>query len=422
MEFDGTSLISPGCVRPDGGGGTVSPDPSSCCATVVSEIDGEASRWEATKMPPPTTTYGVKYIGSKNRLIDGLLGTVSGLERDEGAPRTLIDVFSGTTRVAQAFRGAGWTVSSCDLAWATEDYAALFLETRASEVGALRALAGELDALVVREDVPKGWLERTYSDAPASAPGGSAVRVWQRHTSRKADAVRERIETWRVGGRVSEVMARRLVGLLILALDVVDNTVGVQQAYLKKWCRRSFNELSLVGRVPPDDWPCWSGPSGTHRRGDALSVPFSPAHVAYVDPPYTAHSYATYYHIWDSVSMWDKPDVALKTNRRTDRVAGHPDRDVSMVSEWNSRRTVLDAFRRLIERLPVRWVVISYSDDALVPISEIVSMAEGLDVCSGCRVEKVEHARNVMATIGKGADAENRTTVTENVIIIERVV
>jgi adenine-specific DNA-methyltransferase len=376
-------------------------------------------------MPPPTKTSGVKYIGSKNKLIDGLLQTISGLAPSDTEGRTLIDVFSGTTRVAQAFRGIGWTVSTCDLAWATQDYAALFLQTTMGELGTLRVLATELDAMVppaASSGRTKGWLECTYCDAPPSAPGGSVVRVWQRHNSRKADAVRDRIDAWLGAGRISPLMARRLVALLILALDAVDNTVGVQQAYLKQWCRRSFNELSLVARLPPDDWPGWSGPCATHHCGDALTVVFAPAHVAYVDPPYTTHSYATYYHIWDSLSRWDKPDVVLKTNRRVDRVAAHPDRDLGMVSPWNSRRTALDAFRRLVVRLPVRWVVISYSSDALVSIPDIVSMVNALVVCRGCRVEKVEHTRNVMATIGNGADAGNRTTVTEHVVIIEKVV
>ena len=207
----------------------------------------------------------------------------------------------------------------------------------------------------------------------------------------------------------------------ILALDAVDNTVGVQQAYLKQWCARSFNTIELSTRIPSDDWSGWDGPMATHIPGNALAVPFPNAHVAYVDPPYTSHSYATYYHIWDSISRWDKPNVMLKTNRRADRVAVHDDRDLTMVSPWNSRRNALNAFTDLVRRLPTHWVVISYSSDAIVPIKELTTAIENMDICHSIRIIPLDHSRNVMANIGNGGDADNRSTVTEYLVVVEKV-
>jgi adenine-specific DNA-methyltransferase len=368
-------------------------------------------------MPAPETA-GVKYIGSKNKLIDAILGTITPLAPTP-EQHALIDVFTGTTRVAQAFRAKGWQVTTCDLAWASHDYAALFLQTTRHDLPELRALAAELDALIPPHHTP-GWIESNYSDAPAAAAGGATVRVWQAHNARKADAIRDTIAEWVAAGRVKPVMARALTALLILALDSVDNTVGVQQAYLKQWCTRSFNTMNLSTHIPADDWAGWDGPPAQHLQGDALAVPFADAHVAYVDPPYTGHSYATYYHIWDSISRWDKPGVLLKTNRRADRVAAHDGRDLTMVSPWNARRGALDAFVRLVRRLPTRWVVISYSSDAIVPIKSLTAEIEKLDVCGSCRVHGIDHARNVMANIGNGADADNRSRVTEYIIVVEK--
>lgn len=368
---------------------------------------------------PPTLpkTFGAKYIGSKNKLTADLLRTIIPLAPD-ATQHTLLDVFTGTTRVAQAFRANGWRVTTSDLAWASQDYAALFLQTTQDDLPSLRALAHELDTL---EPGPEqsGWLETTYSNA-AAPDGGSTIRVWQPHNAKKADLVRDTIADWLTTDRISVTMSRRLTALVILALDTVDNTVGVQQAYLKDWCTRSFNTLNLNSRIPPDDWPGWTGPPAAHVCGDALKIRFPLAHVAYIDPPYTTHSYATYYHIWDSIARWDKPTVLLKTNRRADRVAASADRDFSMVSTWNQRRHVVGAFCALISRLPVKWIVISYSSDALVPIVDIVTAAIAMDACVSCRVESVDHKRNVMANIGNGADSDNRSTVTEHLIVIEK--
>ena len=60
-------------------------------------------------------------------------------------------------------------------------------------------------------------------------------------------------------------------------------------------------------------------PIGEHYTGDALTIDYPPAALAYLDPPYSPHEYSTYYHIWDSIVRWDKPEVDMATNRRVDR-------------------------------------------------------------------------------------------------------
>jgi hypothetical protein len=110
----------------------------------------------------------------------------------------------------------------------------------------------------------------------------------------------------------------------------------------------------------------------------------------------------------------------LKTNRRADRVAVHDDRDLTMVSPWNSRRNALNAFTDLVRRLPTHWVVISYSSDAIVPIKELTTAIENMDICHSLRIIPLDHSRNVMANIGNGADADNRSTVTEYLVVVEK--
>ena len=366
----------------------------------------------------PTPTFGVKYIGSKNKLLDHILKLIESVVDDTPHP-SIIDVFTGTTRVAQSFRAAGWRTTTCDLAWAARDYAALFLQTTPADLPKLRELAKTLDDLPVDPDAT-GWLESKYSDAPPAIDGGSPVRVWQPHNAQKADTIRDQIDVWKVSARITQLMAQRLTTLLILALDSVDNTVGVQQAYLKQWCTRSHNTFNLASRIPPDDWAGWAGPTGHHICGDALTAKFPRVDVAYMDPPYTTHSYATYYHIWDSISEWDKPEVMLKTNRRVDRVASHEARDLAMISPWNGRRAALAAFERMIRHLPADKIVISYSSDAIIPLKALLNTIEKMDVCKGLSVHSVDHTRNVMALIGNGADAANRSTVTEHLIVVRK--
>jgi len=321
-----------------------------------------------------------------------------------GSPKTLLDVFTGTTRVGQAFRAAGWRVTTSDLSWASEAYAAAFIERTPASGARIPQFIQTLAALEPAADAAPGWLERTYCDVIAA--DGGIVRMWKPTNGRKADAIRDQIQAWAAAVTISRHEEMILVAALIFALDRVDSSVGVQQAYLKSWAARASNPLVL------EDLPCAAGPAGNHIVGDALTISYPAATVAYLDPPYSAHSYATYYHIWDSITRWDKPAVGLKTNRRIDRVSGADAFDAAMVSPWNSKKTALKAFLDLVGRLPVSWVVISYNDESLIPLETLIEALKKGWGEAAVTVKLIPYKRNIMCQIGnataEGAKTENR--------------
>ena len=319
------------------------------------------------------------------------------------APKTILDVFTGTTRVAQAFRSQGWHVTTSDLSWASEAYAHAFVQRTAESGLRIGTLLQELMAL----EPQSGWITSKYCDVVAA--DGGIVKMWKPENGRRADAIRDRIWLWESTGHCTRHEAMILVTCLLFALDKVDSSVGVQQAYLKTWAARASNPLELK------DLPFYDGPVGTHIVGDALVNPYPAATVAYLDPPYSAHSYATYYHIWDSIVRWDKPAVGLKTNRRIDRISNSVEEDESMKSAWNSKRTALEAFLMLVSRLPVKYVVISYNDESLVPLENLVGALE--HAYTTVIVKKIPYKRNIMAQIGNAAAADEHKTENNEVLL-----
>ena len=221
--------------------------------------------------------------------------------------------------------------------------------------------------------------------------------------------MRDQIQMWLQAGECTQHEAMILIACLIFALDKVDSSVGVQQAYLKTWAARASKPVELV------DLPFPTGPAGEHTVGNALTLPYQPATVAYIDPPYSAHSYSTYYHIWDSITRWDKPAVGLKTNRRIDRVSSAAEYDESMSSAWNSKRTALASFLALIERLPARFVLVSYNDESLVPLDTLVASIR--QKYASVVVKKIPYKRNIMAQIGNAAAADEHKTANNEVLI-----
>lgn len=363
-----------------------------------------------TTLPPPLTpTYGVKYIGSKASLVDEIRSFVD-QRLPPGAPKTLLDIFTGTTRVAQAFRAHGWTVTASDLSWASEAYAHAFLLRTPADTPAIQRLLPLLQAAAPREDRPAGWIERTYCDV--SGAEGGIVRMWKPANGRKADLIRDLIQRHEAAKAITHHEAMILIAILLFALDKVDSSVGVQQAYLKNWAARANNPLELTD-IP---FPA-SGPPGAYLQGDALTLSYPPATVAYLDPPYSPHSYATYYHIWDSITRWDKPAVGLKTNRRMDRVSGSDTYDTSMSSPWNSKKTALPAFLALVARLPVQYVVISYNDESLVPLETLETALKAAYGAAAVEKKLIPYKRNIMSQIGNAAEKEEQKTENHEVLI-----
>jgi adenine-specific DNA-methyltransferase len=372
-------------------------------------------------------TKGVRYLGSKNKLIPLITEVIESLDLEE---KTLIDVFTGTTRVAQAFKSLGYTVTTSDLSWASEAYS----HAMVCNNGDMSHLQPYIDKLNALAPSP-GWITNNYCDANITFKSTKPVyeenddgkkkkvgtkeveedvliQVWKRHNGAKADAIRDKIEEY----NLSHTDKMALVASLIFTLDKVDNTCGLQQAYLKGWKSPRVDtpiELKLL--------PSFPGPTGTHISGDALKIEYPKAEVAYLDPPYTPADYSTYYHIWDSIARWDKPEVSLKTNRRLDRVKKKKEtHDKEMISPWYSKKTAYDATLKLVDRLPVKYVVFSYSDEGLITFDQMREMGARY---KSFTIHEKEHSRHLMSRMGAGGkdakNAEKKKNI-EYIIVIEK--
>ncbi|WP_377321750.1 DNA adenine methylase [Pimelobacter simplex] len=327
----------------------------------------------------------IKYLGSKRTLVPvlGEMAVATGA-------RTAIDLFTGTTRVAQEFKRRGIEVTAADLASYSAVLSDCFVATDAGAVdlAALDAELARLDAVEGRS----GYVTETFCER---------ARFFQPKNGRRIDAIRDAIERDHPEGSPLRPV---LLTSLMLAADRVDSTTGVQMAYLKQWAPRAHADLRLRR---PELLP---GP-GTTVRGDAMVlVDDVPAvDLAYVDPPYNQHRYFANYHIWETLVRWDAPEhygIACK------RVDVRERRSV-----FNSRRTMPAALADLLGRLRAEVVVVSYNDEAWVTPDEMtrflrdaghaevallafdskryVGAQIGIHNASGQRVGEVGRLRNV---------------------------
>lgn len=305
-------------------------------------------------------TEGIKYTGSKRKLIPHILESVQSLNI-----QTALDAFTGTSRVAQAFAQMGLNTTANDTAVWSEVFATCYLLSDKPDEFYLPYLE-ELNALKGQ----RGWFSENYG-----GEDGEGKMPFQMKNTMRLDAIRARIDEYDLSWEDKCV----LLTSLILALDTVDNTIGHYAAYLSGWSKRSYDDLvmRLPHRVPLHT---------TNRvlRGDAFEAVKTYHDLVYLDPPYGSDNknmpssrvrYAAYYHLWKTVILNDQPSLFGRANRRTDsrdRVAPSVFEDFSRNEAGTYIAT--EAIRTLIENTNARYILLSYGSHGRVSKEEMTDI------------------------------------------------
>ena len=337
-------------------------------------------------------TQGIKYTGSKREILPVLLGLIKPLNI-----KTVLDGFSGTTRVSQALKQAGYTVYANDIADWSKIFGQCYLLNRKSASYYL-PLINHLDNLPGKY----GWFSENYGGAPNS---GSAMqpdgrkRIWQLHNTKKLDAIREEIDKI----AKNEIEKSVLLTSLIIAMDKVDSSVGHQVSYLKKWAPRAYNTMKMeVPRLIIDDKQ-----HQVYQKDIFDLVNDIKVDLAYFDPPYGSSNdlmppsrvrYASYYHIWKTICLNDKPKLVGVANRREDvgdTVSG------SIFEEFRKndkgQYLVIEAIEKLIKNTPAKYVMLSYNNNGRATFQAIKDILNNLK--KKISIFEMDYKKNVMSTI-----------------------
>jgi len=327
-------------------------------------------------------TEGIKYAGSKLKLLPHILELAQKVN-----PQTVFDGFSGTTRVSQAFSQSGYRVIANDVASWSRVFGECYLLSPFLREH-YQGLIDDLNALKGRH----GWFTEHYGGDVKSG----SKKPWQRHNTLRLDAIREEIERLNPGG-IEKAVA---LTSLILAMDEVDSTLGHYASYLSEWSPRSYREMKLrVPKLTPK-----TRDHEIYQRNIFDVVSDIKADLAYYDPPYGSNNekmppsrvrYASYYHLWTSICLFDKPVLFGKANRRADT---SDSLSASVFEEFrkngDGRLIVVEAIERLLKETRASHIILSYSSGGRATAAELN------DVISNCgkllEVVEVDYKRNVM--------------------------
>ena len=328
-------------------------------------------------------TEGIKYTGSKLKILPYILELITGLNI-----RSALDAFSGTTRVAQAFSQIGFDTTANDISVWSNVFGTCYLLSKEPD-SYYRPMIDELNSLVGY----KGWFSENYGGEDERGK-----RPFQLKNTMRLDAIRDKIEEYNLPWEDKCV----LLTSLIYAMDAVDNTLGHYAAYLSGWSARSYNnmELKLPKRHPL---------KSTNRvlQRDVFDIVNEYYDLVYFDPPYGSNNekmppsrvrYAAYYHIWKSVILNDKPKLFGKANRREDS------RDTVSPSIFEEYRRneeghfiAMQAIQDLIQQTNAHYILLSYGSGGRATKEELNDILHSNGNVIAAR--EINYKKNVMSSM-----------------------
>lgn len=285
----------------------------------------------------------ITYLGSKRKLVSQIVNTVTKVPE----VTSVLDLFSGTARVGKALKEKGYTVTANDYMVYAYKLAQCYVEADKNKYQSdAEKLIRELKDL----EGKAGYFTETFC---------LKAKFFHPSNGEKIDAIRERIAEL----SLDPILEAILLSSLMKAANRVDSTCGVHMAYLKEYPERAYTKLYL------------QMPELVVGEGKALNLDVNKdmsglpeVDLVYMDPPYNQHSYADNYHIWETLVLWDKPEVYGKANRRVDLK--------KYKSDFNSKPKSGPAISKLISELKTKYILMSFSNEGFLTKDSIISSLE----------------------------------------------
>lgn len=318
----------------------------------------------------------IPYIGNKRKLL-GLLGEALHATDLDPTKSVFADFFSGSSVVSRFAKHLGFTVISND--W--EPYSTVIGHAyiKRNREPSLASLGGYQEAIATLNGLPgvEGWVTRHLCPRDDEDYDIHSDRMfYMRKNGMRIDAIRECIAEWESAGSIDDDEASCLIAPLLYQASYTSNTSGVFKGFHAGWGGRNGTALYRIGsdlRLLPTIF------HDNMRANEVYSLDAQllaerlsgrRLDIAYFDPPYNQHPYASNYHVLNSITLWDKP-VLPRTITKGTKSAIRSDW-IQRRSAYNSRNYARGAYTKLLSTVDARYLLTSYSTDGTIPLLELI--------------------------------------------------
>lgn len=299
----------------------------------------------------------LRFIGNKTRLLDKIEHVIddNGLDGE-----VFCDLFSGSGSVGDYFKDR-FKIISNDYMHCLSVFAKGKLKFNGIPEFKLFVKKFKISPFEYLNRAEYTFDKQYYVTKNYSPKGGR--QFFTEENALKIDGIRIEIESLYKDKYFDENEYYFMLASLLESVMGVSNTTGTYEAYLKKWDRRSFKEFE----IQPLEFNHTDlfGENEIHNTDSNELIRYIEGDILYIDPPYTVTNYSSAYHVLETISKYDYPEIRGITGRRVKR---------NERSRYTRKNLALINFEDLFRQANFKHILISYSTQSLVPIEELVKL------------------------------------------------
>ncbi len=315
----------------------------------------------------------MRYLGNKSNLLHFIDEVI---EKHNIEGETFADLFAGTCSVGDYFKGRYKIIAN--------DY--MKFSSIICKAKVLNKKVPSFDNFIKLYDVdPFAWLnDRVYSPRKNYfiynhyTPVGDRMYLTEANAL-KIDGMRLDIEELYKNEILDEKEYSFVLASLLGSILKVSNTSGTYQAFFKFWEQRALKDFQIIPLEINETEELYDNEVysiNTNKLIREIS-----GDIAYIDPPYTITQYTNSYHLLETVTKYDYPDIFGKTGRRSNRE----------LSGYSNKGKAIEEFEDLFRQIQFEHILVSYSNQSIVPVEELVSLAEKFAVDGKVYIESNEY-------------------------------
>ena len=316
----------------------------------------------------------MRYLGSKVKLLDQIQEVI---DQNHMEGESFADLFAGTGCVGDYFKSK-YKIIANDFLY----YSFVFNKAKLMNTGmpAFHKFTGKhktgiFEWLNSQQYTPDDsfFVYRNYT------PAGGRM-FFTESNGIKIDGMRKDIERIYQKKEVEENEYYFLIASLLESVTRYSNTSGTYEAFFKFWDPRAEKDFLLE--------PLELNETDTIFDNEILSrdtnelIREISGDIAYIDTPYTVTQYVSAYHMLETIARDDAPAITGTGGKR-----GRGDKNSLYAQRTKAKRIFEDLFRQI----RFKHILVSYSNQGLVPVDELVEMARTFAVDGEVQVNHFDY-------------------------------
>lgn len=268
-----------------------------------------------------------RYIGCKQKLVDWIFDIIQSETKNI---HTATDIFAGTGVVAKKMLTMYDNVIINDFLFSNNQIYTAFFKTG----------AWNKEKILKKIELYNSLDESTLDDNYFSINYGG--KYFDYDMSKKIGWIREDIENSK--SELTEKEYAILLSTLIYNIDKHANTLGHFEAYIKKPIKKTELKLRLIDVKEFENLTIYREDSNKLAREIKSDL-------VYIDPPYNSRQYSRFYHVYENLVKWEKPELVGTAMKP-------PTENMSKYCSAKAPETFAD----LIENLGAKYLAVSYNN------------------------------------------------------------